>query len=135
MVAIKCCTRRNHELTCSLHLKIQNPLNLHEIPEWSLQTANWMGIFHPRNWLCKKLVIHQLSLFTNANFSNDQKHFSWLIPIFYKHNYPSNVTNPFTYSRQFELGCVLKTFHVSSFPQPSIFPQFKQGPIELSQIT
>ena len=30
--------------------KNKNPLYLHEIPEWPLQTPTWMGIFHPRNW-------------------------------------------------------------------------------------
>ena len=44
------CTRRNHEILYRLHLKIKNPLNIHEILEWPLQTHTWMVIFHPRNW-------------------------------------------------------------------------------------
>ena len=31
--------------------KNNNPLHLHEIPEWPLKTPTRMGIFHPQNWL------------------------------------------------------------------------------------
>ena len=55
------CTRRDHELPCSLNLQIQTPLKLHEIPEWPLQTLTWMGIFHPRNWL-RQETSHPLAL-------------------------------------------------------------------------
>ena len=45
--------------------------------------TNLDGNIYPRNWL-RKETSHPLalSLFTNAVFSNDQKPFSWFIPIF-----------------------------------------------------
>ena len=61
MVERMCCTRINHDIPCILFLQIKNPLNLHEIPEWTLQTPTWMGIFHPRNWL-RKEGSHPLAL-------------------------------------------------------------------------
>ena len=94
MLERKCCTRRKQYIPCILNLKIQTPLNIHEIPEFHLQTPTYMGIFRPRNWL-RQETGHPLalSLFANENLSNDKNTLSWLIHVFYKHTYPQIQSN------------------------------------------
>ena len=124
MVERNCCTKRKHEFPYSLHLKIKNPLNIHEIPEWHLQTPTWIGIFHPRNWP-RQETSHPLalSLFTNANFSNDQKLSSFFALDIYKVSklsmgrIPSKRCIPTLVGKRFQRMPLVQQFLVSHFHQ------------------
>ena len=99
------------------------PLNLHEKPEWTFHAPTWMGIFHPRNWLRQETSHPWLSLFTNANFSNDQKPPLFFVIEIYKFSklsmglIPSKRCVPTLVGKRFQRIPLVQQFLVSHFHQ------------------
>ena len=125
----KCCTKPNHETSCSFYLQIKTPLKHHERPEWPLQTPTWMGIFHPQNWL-RQETSHPLALSSQMQFfSNHQNPFSYLISTFYNQHQPSRGRNPLNRFNNFPFRkyssfatCLLvPTFHLLPNSNLSLF--------------
>ena len=111
-------------------------LKLLERLEWPLQTQTWMGIFHPRNWLRLENQSSTSSHNSQITISQMRKRYSlglfmYFINILRLLMFPIHTQN----SIQFEFGCVLMIFYVSSLSQPSTFHKFEQEPIELLQLT